>query len=226
MPLRVAAELGGLAGWVLDVIHTMGAVGVAVLVLLENVFPPLPSEVVLPLAGFLAGQGKLSLLAVLVAATAGSVLGAVLLYWAGAALGPERLRRLAARTPLMGADDVDRAQDWFDRHGRTAVLVGRLVPGVRSLISIPAGVARMPLVPFLAYTTIGSTAYNTVLVLLGHQLGSRWTSVEQYSDPINYGFYGLLVLGVVVAVARRAKHRRAARQVDQVVRGKEPASQR
>jgi len=206
------ADLGGLAGWVLDVIDAMGAVGVAVLVALENLFPPLPSEVVLPLAGFLAGQGKLSLTAVLVAATAGSVAGALLLYWAGAALGPGRMRLIAERVPLMDADDVDRAQGWFDRHGRSAVLVGRLVPGVRSLVSIPAGIARMPMLPFLGYTTLGSAAYNAVLVLLGHQLGSRWTSVERYSDPINYGVYGLIAVGVLVAVARRARHRRNDRE--------------
>jgi membrane protein DedA with SNARE-associated domain len=205
-------DLSGLAGWVLDVIQSMGAVGVAALVALENVFPPLPSEVVLPLAGFLAGQGKLSLLAVLVAATVGSVVGALVLYWAGAALGRSRLRGIAERTPLMDADDVDRAQGWFDRHGRSAVLMGRLVPGVRSLISIPAGVSRMSLLPFLAYTTLGSAAYNAVLVLLGHQLGSRWTSVERYSDPINYGVYGLIVVGVLVAVLRRARHRRNDRE--------------
>ena len=206
------ADLGGLAGWVLDVIDAMGAVGVAALVALENLFPPLPSEVVLPLAGFLAGQGKLSLAAVLVAATVGSVVGALVLYWAGAALGRDRMRRIADRLPLMDADDVDRAQGWFDRHGRSAVLVGRLVPGVRSLVSIPAGIARMPLLPFVGYTTLGSAAYNAVLVLLGHQLGSRWTSVEKYSDPINYGVYGLIVVGVLVAVLRRARHRRDDRE--------------
>jgi len=212
MPSPLVSDLSGLAGWVLDVIQVMGAVGVAVLVALENVFPPLPSEVILPLAGFLAGQGKLSLAAVLVAATVGSVVGALLLYWAGAALGRTRLRRIAERTPLMDADDVDRAQDWFDRHGRTAVLVGRLVPGVRSLISVPAGVSRMRLLPFLGYTTLGSAAYNAVLVMLGHQLGARWTSVEKYSDPINYATYALIALGILVAVLRRAQHRRNDRQ--------------
>jgi membrane protein DedA with SNARE-associated domain len=212
VPAPLTTDLSGLAGWVLDVIHSLGPVGVAVLVALENVFPPLPSEVVLPLAGFLAGQGKMALAAVLVAATVGSVVGALVLYWAGAALGRERLRRMAERAPLMDADDVDRAQGWFDRHGRTAVLVGRLVPGVRSLISIPAGVSRMPLVPFLAYTTLGSAAYNAVLVLLGYELGNRWRSVEKYSDPINYAVYALIALGILVAVLRRAKHRRNDRE--------------
>lgn len=203
-----ALELGGLAGWVLGVIESIGAVGVALLVALENVFPPLPSEVVLPLAGFLAGQGRMPLAAVIVAATVGAVAGALVLYWAGAALGTDRLRAMAERTPLMDADDVDRAQGWFDRHGRSAVLIGRVIPGVRSLISIPAGVARMPMVAFLGYTTLGSAVYSTALILLGHQLGQRWTSVEEYSDPINYGVYGLLALGIGLAVVRRARHRR------------------
>lgn len=204
------AELDGLAGWVLQVIETGGELGVLALVTLENVFPPIPSEVVLPLAGFLAGQGSLSLAGVLVAATAGSLLGALLLYWAGASLGADRLRRAAERVPLMDGDDIDRAHDWFGRHGRSAVLFGRLVPGVRSLVSVPAGVARMPLWHFTAYTVLGSGAYNAVLVLLGHQLGRRWTSVGRYSGPINSTVYVLLGLGLAYAVARRLRKRRAA----------------
>jgi membrane protein DedA with SNARE-associated domain len=132
----------------------------------------------------------------------------MVLYWAGAAIGIDRLRRAAERLPLMDAGDVDRAQGWFARHGRTAVLVGRLVPGVRSLISIPAGVARMPVLPFLGYTTLGSGAYNAVLIGFGYQLGSRWTSVERYSDPINFGVYALLGAGVAAVVVRRFRHRR------------------
>jgi membrane protein DedA with SNARE-associated domain len=208
LPSQASSELSGLAGWVLDVIDAMGAVGVAALVALENLFPPLPSEIVLPLAGFLAGQGRMSLAAVMVAATTGSVAGALVLYWAGTAIGLQRLRRTAERLPLMDADDVDRAQGWFVRHGRTAVLVGRLVPGVRSLISIPAGVARMPILPFVGYTTLGSGLYNAVLIGLGYQLGNRWTSVEQYSDPINYGVYALLAAGVAVAVVRGVRRGR------------------
>ena len=212
-PWQTGSDLGGLAGWVLDVIDSIGAVGVALLVALENVFPPLPSEVILPLAGFLAGQGKLSLVSVAVGATVGSVVGAVVLYYAGRSLGAQRLRRLAERLPLTGAEDIDRAQGWFDRHGGSAVLIGRLVPGVRSLVSIPAGVSGMPILPFLAYTTVGSAAYNTALILVGHQLGSRWTSVDRYSGPINYAVYGLLALGLAVAVARRARRRDDSRDV-------------
>jgi membrane protein DedA with SNARE-associated domain len=200
--------LGGLAGWVLDVIDALGAPGVAALVALENVFPPIPSEVVLPLAGFLAGAGQLSLLAVIAAATVGSVVGAGLLYWAGAALGRTRLDGFADRMPLMEPADIDKASDWFDRHGRSAVLIGRLVPGVRSLISVPAGVARMPVGWFLLYTTVGSAAFNTALILLGHQLGSRWKSIGEYSDPINYTVYAVLGLLLAVAVTRRIRSRR------------------
>lgn len=199
--------LGGLAGWVLDVIASIGAVGVALLVLLESVFPPVPSEVVLPLAGFLAGEGRLSFPAVVFAATVGSVAGALLLYWAGAALGLDRLRRAADGMPLTDAHDIDRAQGWFVRYGGIAVLVGRLVPGIRSLVSIPAGVTRMPLPRFVAYTTVGSGAYNLILVLLGHQLGARWTSIGEYSEPVNYTIYALIAVGLGLAVLRRVRRR-------------------
>ena len=204
-----SAELGGLAGWSLDVIATIGLLGVGLLVLLESVFPPVPSEVVLPLAGFVAGQGAFSLVGAVAAATCGSVVGALLLYWIGAALGPTRLRRVAERLPLTDPEDIDRAQGWVDRHGRSAVLVGRLIPGVRSLVSIPAGVARMPLPQFIVYTALGSGVFNTVLIVLGHQLGQRWTSIGAYSDPVNYTIYGLIAVAVGWTVVRRARRRQA-----------------
>ncbi len=213
VPPATVAELGGLAGWVLSVIDALGLAGVAVLVALENIFPPIPSEVVLPLAGFLSGTGRMSLPAVLAAATAGSLVGALVLYWAGARLGLARLERLAEEVPLTEGRDVTRAHEWFLQHGRRAVLFGRLVPGVRSLVSIPAGATRMPLPQFIVFTTIGSGVYNTALVLLGHQLGSRWTSVERYSDPINYAIYLLLAVLVAYLVLRRVRRRRRERQV-------------
>src|SRR5689334_13371021 len=120
--------------------RTIGAPGVGVATALETVFPPLPSEAVLPLAGYTASQGHYGVVAAIVWATVGSVAGALVLYWAGAAWGAERLCRTAERVPLLHARDVERAIAWFGRHGRTAVLLGRLVPGVRSLVSIPAGI--------------------------------------------------------------------------------------
>ena len=201
-------ELTGLAGFVADVVVALGPLGVALLVLAENVFPPVPSEVVLPLAGFLAGQGRMSLVAVVVASTIGSVVGALMLYALGARIGRERLARALDRIPLTGPEDLDRADGWFERHGGTAVLVGRLVPGVRSLISVPAGVERMPLVRFTLYTLAGSAGWNAVLVLLGHQLGQRWTSVGRYSDLLSIAVVGGLVLALAWVLVRRYRRTR------------------
>ena len=203
------AELGGLVGWVLDVIEALGAVGVGLLIALESLFPPLPSEVVLPLAGFLAGAGRLSFLAVVVWATIGSLVGALALYWLGAALGLERLRRLADRIPLMDSRDVDRASEWMGRHGVWAVLLGRMVPGVRSLVSIPAGVQRMPLWLFSVLTVIGSAIWNVLWIGLGFLLGDRWSQVGEYSDLLNYLVVGAVLLAVAVVAGRRLRrHRR------------------
>jgi membrane protein DedA with SNARE-associated domain len=160
-------ELTGITGWAADVMTNLGGPGVGAIVALENLFPPIPSEVVLPLAGFLAGQGNLSVVAVILWATAGSVVGAVVLYGLGAVLGRDRLRRIADRVPLASVHDLDRAEQWFARRGGRAVFVGRMVPVVRSFVSVPAGVERMPLPKFVAYTTAGSALWNALFVLLG-----------------------------------------------------------
>jgi membrane protein DedA with SNARE-associated domain len=202
-------EPGGLLGWVLDVIEALGAPGVGLLVALESVFPPIPSEVVLPLAGFLAGQGRMAFGAVVAFATAGSLAGALLLYWLGAALGTARLERLADRIPLMDGRDVRRADEWMARHGGWAVLLGRMVPGVRSLVSIPAGVQRMPLGRFVLLTTVGSAAWNALFVGLGFLLGEEWNRVGPYSDLLTYAVAGAAVLTVGVLAVRRFRRRRA-----------------
>ncbi|HWG94162.1 MAG TPA: DedA family protein [Mycobacteriales bacterium] len=205
-------DLTGLAGFVADVVAALGPVGVFVLVLGENLFPPIPSEVVLPLSGFLAGQGRMSVVAVLVAATLGSVLGALLLYGLGAKVGAERLAHALDRIPLTGREDLEHAQDWFGRHGGTAVLVGRCVPGVRSLVSIPAGVARMPLARFTLYTTLGSGVWNAVLVVLGYQLGQRWTTVGEYSDLLSAAVLGGLGAALAWVLVRRYRRSRRSRR--------------
>lgn len=212
----LAAEAGGgtgltgLAGFVADTITALGAVGVGLLVALENLFPPIPSEVILPLAGFLAGQGRMPVALVIVAATVGSVVGALLLYWAGAALGRRRLYRIADRMPLVEVEDLERAESWFATYGARAVLIGRLIPVVRSLISVPAGVERMPLVRFTVFTTLGSAVYNTVLVMAGYLLGSRWEDVGQYSSAINYVIYAGIAGALLLFVVRRLGSRRRA----------------
>ncbi|GGM34415.1 DedA family protein [Promicromonospora citrea] len=181
------------ADWAIGLMETLGAPGAGVAIALENLFPPLPSEVILPLAGFTASQGSLILWQVLVWTTAGSVVGAALLYGLGAWLGRDRLRSVVDRMPLVKLEDVDKAEDWFNRHGYWAVLIGRLIPIVRSLISIPAGVERMPVWRFLAFTTLGSGVWNTILVGAGYLLGDQWHIVEE-----SVGVFQKIVIVVAV----------------------------
>ena len=205
------AELTGLAGLATEVMEALGEVGVGVLVLAENVFPPIPSEVVLPLAGYLASRGRMDLGLVVLAATVGSVLGAALLYEVGARTGSARLHRLVDRMPLLGTEDLQRAEAWFSRHGELSVLIGRCIPVVRSLISLPAGVAEMPRWRFIVLTTVGSGLWNAVFVLGGWALGAQFQEIERYSGWLNTAVYAalavLLALGVRRALRRRAAER-------------------
>lgn len=196
--------------WVLGIMDSVGGPGIALAIFLENVFPPIPSEVVLPLAGFTAAAGRYTAVEAVLWATLGSVTGALLLYGVGAVVGMDRLRLVARRMPLVDVADVDKADAWFSRHGRKAVFLGRLIPGVRSLISIPAGVDRMPLSSFLLMTTAGSLLWNTALIAAGYALGSRYHLVEQYVDPISKVVYVLIVLAVVgwvIYLVRRSRRR-------------------
>jgi len=192
----------------MDLVQPRGEIGVGLLVALESSSPPIPSEVVLALAGFLAGGGRMSFAGVVVWATVGSLVGALVLYWLGAALGTTRLKKMADKIPLADSRDVDRAEGWMRRHGAWAVLLGRMVPGVRSLVSIPAGVQRMPLWQFSVLTVIGSAVWNTLFVGLGYLLGDRWDQVGKYSDLLNYLVIGGIVLAVAVVAGRRLRRSR------------------
>jgi membrane protein DedA with SNARE-associated domain len=208
----MTAWLEWLATWTTDLVHTLGYPGVALAVAAENVFPPIPSEVVLPLAGFLAGQGRFSFILAVLAATIGSVLGALVLYGAGRWLGEAKTRwfvRRYGRWFLVTERDFDASLDWFSRHGRKSVCLGRVVPLVRSLVSIPAGVAGIPLIPFMLYTAAGSTVWNTALIGVGWILGDQWSHVEDYIRPLSYAV--LLLAGFAAAwfVWRRGLARRA-----------------
>ncbi|MEV6238075.1 DedA family protein [Lentzea sp. NPDC051838] len=199
-----------LVDWVTDLMNTAGAPGAALAIALENLFPPLPSEVFLPLAGFTAGQGKMSLFDAVLWTTFGSVAGALILYWVGALLGRDRVRRIAARMPLVRVSDVDKTEAWFLRNGYRAVFFGRMIPVFRSLISIPAGVERMKLVPFLAYTAAGSLVWNTALIFAGYLLGDNWHLVEQYVGIASKVVLGLAVVAGVIFVITRLARRRGA----------------
>lgn len=193
------------------VIENFGYFGVAALIALENVFPPIPSEIILPLTGFLAGQGLLSLPGAALAATAGSVVGALILYGIGRWVSEERLRKLIrrfGRVLLLRESDLDRALDWFDRHGGKAVFLCRLMPVVRSLISIPAGLARMRLGKFVAYTAVGSGIWNTALLGIGWTLGDQWERVLRYAEFFEYA----VILALVAAVLWFFWNRRASRK--------------
>ncbi|WP_394587140.1 DedA family protein [Curtobacterium sp. SGAir0471] len=210
-------DLGGLSGFVLQLIDALGEWGVALMLFVETVFPPIPSEVILPLAGFLAGAGQMNLVLVLVLATLGSYLGALVLYWLGAVIGFERTVRLLGRLPLVDEDDFRKAADWFHRHGRSAVFFGRFVPIVRSLISLPAGADRMHLVPFSVFTIIASGIWNSALVLLGAAFGTQYDKVEQYTEWIDRVLYVAIAVVVVTFVVRRIRRVRAERAEQRAV---------
>ncbi|MEV4842905.1 DedA family protein [Micromonospora matsumotoense] len=198
----------GLTGWVAGVIDSLGAVGVAFLVALESIIPPIPSEIVLAMAGYLAAEGRFHLAVIVLAATVGSLVGALVLYWLGAALGEERLKRWLDHIPLVDREDLEKADRWFERHGRWAVLIGRLVPVVRSLVSVPAGANRMPMGEFVLLTTLGSGVWNALVVGLGYTLGSRWQDVEKYSDWFNYAIFAVFAVMIVSWAGKKIRSRR------------------
>jgi membrane protein DedA with SNARE-associated domain len=192
-----SAPLEGVAGWAVSVMETLGGLGAALLIALENIFPPLPSEVILPLAGFTASRGSLGLVEMIVWCTAGSVVGAWALYGIGALLGRERTRAIMNWLPLVKLSDVDKTEAWFDKHGKGTVLLGRMIPIFRSLISIPAGITRMPLLLFTALTLAGSLVWNTALILAGYWLGEQWTVVQDYIGV----FTRVVIVAIVIALA-------------------------
>ncbi|MCU1416173.1 MAG: associated Golgi protein [Schumannella sp.] len=201
---------GGLVGFALWLIDTIGEWGVGAFTVLETVFPPIPSEVVLPLAGYQGTLGKLSLPLLFIASTAGSYAGALILYGLGRALGLERSIRGLARLPLVDRDDFERAAAWFDRHGKAAVFFGRLVPGVRSLISLPAGASHMSLLLFSALTIAGSAIWNTLLIGLGAALGTQYELVDRYSSVLNDVVYAAIAGCAIWLVVRWMRRRRRA----------------
>lgn len=202
----------GLTGFAADILNALGDVGVGVLVFLEVLIPPIPSEVILPFAGYLSQSGDLHLGWLIVWSTVASVLGALLLYGLGAAIGLERAITWIAWTRLVSRTDLDRGAEWFHRHGRWSVLFGRMIPGVRSLISLPAGADRMPLPTFVLFTTLGSVAWNALLIGVGAALGTQHQAIDHWLQYLDYVVYGAIALGVIVLAARRVREQRAAQR--------------
>lgn len=202
-----AENLNNVAEWAVSLMESLGGPGAGLAIALENLFPPLPSEIILPLAGFTASRGTFGIVEVLLWTTLGSVVGALVLYGLGAWLGRDRLCRIVARVPLMEVADVDRAEAWFGRHGSKAVFFGRMIPLFRSLISIPAGIERMPLIRFTLLTMAGSAIWNTIFVLAGYYLGENWEVVEQYADIFQKLVVASVAIAVIVFVAIRLRQR-------------------
>jgi membrane protein DedA with SNARE-associated domain len=192
--------------WIETLMTSLGYLGITLLMALENLIPPIPSEFIMPLAGFTAAQGELSLPLVILAGTLGSVLGALPLYALGAVLGQERLERWIGKYGKwlgLKCNDIQRASAWFERHGNKAVFFLRLVPGVRSLISIPAGGVKMPFYQFLLLTTLGSAIWTTLLTLAGYLLGENYERVDQYLGPLSYVVIGTLFIIAVNWLLKR-----------------------
>jgi len=184
--------------WVVETIRSLGYFGIGLLMFLENLFPPIPSELIMPLAGFTASKSGLGLIPAIAAGVIGTVLGAYPWYYIGKLVSEERLERWADKYFKwigISGEDVGKSKTWFQKHGAKAVFLGRMVPGIRTLISLPAGIEGMPIIPFTIYTTLGTIIWTTALTLLGFQLGEKYELVEQYLAPVSKIVLGILVLG-------------------------------
>ena len=197
--------------WITNTMLSLGYLGIGLLMFLENLFPPIPSELIMPLAGFTIAQGKLHFLPAVLAGVIGTMLGALPWYYAGKLVGERRLRRLADRYGkwlTLSSKDIDKANRWFNQHGGKTVLFCRLIPGIRTLISLPAGINQMPIALFLLYSTVGTTLWVVLLTALGYFLGSNYSLVEVYLAPISkLVLVGLVVTFIGWAVQRKRQQR-------------------
>lgn len=190
----------------MEVISSLGYFGIIVLMFIENVFPPIPSELIIPLAGFMVSKGELDFIGVVAAGTIGSVLGALPLYYIGRKIKKERIRKWTSkygRWLALSCDDIDRAQNWFARYGGWTVFFCRLVPGIRSVISIPAGIEKMNLLSFLLWSAAGMALWTTVLTAAGYILRSNFEKLEEYLDPVVYFIIGGLIMIYIYRVIRQ-----------------------
>lgn len=233
-PVAATAQNGGgdvSYGWLGDIVvqimEAIGPIGVALAVFLENIFPPIPSELILPLAGFTAANGSFGPWEAVIWATVGSVVGALALYWIGAALGRRRMYKIADWLPLVDVEDVEKTERWFMKFGYWTVFLGRMVPIFRSLISIPAGIERMNVGLFTLYTLLGSGIWNTLFVWGGYLLGESWHLVSDYADV----FSNIVLIAVLVflawwIIARILRNRRRAKDPNYVAPSAENAAAR
>lgn len=198
--------------WIKTVIEAIGYLGIVFLMILENIFPPIPSEVIMPFAGFLTSNGQLSFIGILIAGVLGSVVGTLPFYYLGFKIGKDRLLTWAdehGHWLMINSSDINQASDWFSRHGKTAVLLCRLVPGIRTLISIPAGVQKMNLITYLFLTFIGTTVWVGILAYLGQYFKQNYSEVSRYLDPISYVVIGAMLIWYIVHIVRRKRQNKS-----------------
>lgn len=204
--------------WITNTIQSLGYFGIGLLMFLENLFPPIPSELIMPLAGFTASQGKMALVPAIAAGVIGTVLGALPWFYLGQLLGEDRIK---AWITLYGAwigistKEIDKSQQWFYRHGNKAVFFGRFIPGIRTLISLPAGFSNMPMPQFLIYSTLGTLGWTMLLTFAGYFLGQNYTLVDEYLGPVSKIVLGLLVLAFGLWLLRHRRQRQRRRMKDE-----------
>ena len=195
--------------WITNTISSLGYIGIALLMFLENLFPPIPSELIMPLAGFTVAQGKLNFAWVAIAGIVGSVVGALPWYYLGKTWKLKRIKKLAdkyGKWLTISGEDVDRANNWFHKRGSVATCLGRIIPGIRTYISVPAGISEMPMVIFLFYSTIGSAVWVCLLTYAGYILGANYDRIEEYLAPASVIILlGLIAVAVVWVLKRRRR---------------------
>ena len=198
--------------WIIEFMEKFGYFGVFLMIALENIFPPIPSEVVLTFGGFMTTKSDLTVFGVVVAATLGAVVGAVILYLIGLLLNVNQLEKIIDRWGhilKIKKEDIHKADRWFERYGVWTVFFCRMVPIVRSLISVPAGMARMNMALFLIFTTVGTLIWNTILVMLGAAFGEAWTTVLDYMSVYSNVFYVIFAVLFILVIAWYVKKRKA-----------------
>ena len=199
-----------LAEWIPNVMNQLGYWGIGLLMFLENLFPPIPSELIMPLAGFTVAKGQMDFIMVVIAGVVGTILGAFPWYYIGKFISEERLEHLAdkyGKWISVTSKDIKKANNWFNEHGGKAVFFCRLVPGVRTLISLPAGINNMPLVPFTLYSTLGTTIWVTFLTFLGYKLGDNYELVDKYLGPVAKIVLAIIVIFFILWIVRKQMRR-------------------
>jgi len=199
-----------LAEWIPNVMNQLGYWGIGLLMFLENLFPPIPSELIMPLAGFTVAKGQMDFIMVVIAGVVGTIVGAFPWYYIGKFISEERLEHLAdkyGKWISVTSKDIKKANNWFNEHGGKAVFFCRLVPGVRTLISLPAGINNMPLIPFTLYSTLGTTIWVTFLTFLGYKLGDNYELVDEYLGPVSKIILAIIVIFFILWVVRKQMRR-------------------